>query len=486
MAARAARAPVAPRRPWAQFLLAALTRPLLRRLRGIEVDRAALLRLRELAEGDPVVFLPAHRSYLDSLVLAKALQEAGFARPWRLAGANLAFWPLGAIGRRSGTVFIRREFGADPDYHAGVRTCLAELLARAENLEWYPEAGRSRTGRLRTLRPGMPRLLVAAFAESGIEDVRVVPVSVVYDSLPDMEAVTAQDAGAAKRPEGLRALMRYLSLGRTLGPRRAWMAFGESVSLREVTRTAAGDWAAARALTKQVAAGLRESTQVTAESLLALVFADETSGPITASEAARQVGMLAEYARQRQIPLCRLLSVGAALEGLVRTRVLTRHASGYTVTPGRARILAYHRHVVEHWFLPRAAAELVADGAVTTRRIRTLLAQPDGFETQVEAELAALADAGHSPPFPLAPRLLGPIFAVYYDVAVSPATRAAPSAELRDAALALLGAAGLLGHGIDASARDALIRELACLVLRLRTMATRDLAPHAGTADVRR
>lgn len=463
-----------------------LTRPLLRHLREVEVDGTALLALRQFAERDPIVFLPAHRSYLDSLVLAEVLAKAGFARPWRLAGANLAFWPLGALGRRSGMIFIRREFGTDPAYHAAVRGSLAELLARAQNVEWYPEAGRSRTGRLRKLRPGMPRLLVAAFAESGIEDVRVVPVSVVYDSLPDMESVTAEDAGAVKRPEGLRALISYLRVGRTFGPRRAWMAFGEPVSLREVTRNAVSEWGAARVLTRRVAAGLRDATQVTAESLLALVFSASGGEPMSVAEVLIQFGLLVEYALERQIPLCRPGSIESVLDGFVRTRVLTRQAGAYCVTPGRERILAYHRNVAEHWFLPRAAAELVADGATSAQRIRALLAQPESFERQVEEELAALGGEWECQPFLLAPRLLGPIFATYYDVAVSPATRAAPSAELRDAALALLGAEGLLGRGVEASARDGFIRELACLVLRLRAMSAHDVGAHAGTADVRR
>lgn len=474
------------RRPWAESLLAALARPLLRHLREVEVDEAALLALRELAERGPIVFLPAHRSYLDSLVLADVLREAGFARPWRFAGANLAFWPLGPIGRRSGMIFIRREFGNDPAYHAAVRTSLADLLARGHNIEWYPEAGRTRTGRMRKLRPGLPRLLVAAYAESGIEDVRVVPVSVVYDSLPDMETVTAEDAGAAKRPEGLRALIRYLRDGRTLGPRRAWMAFGKSVSLRDVTRNAAGDWAAARVLTKQVANGLRDATKVTTESLLALVFSASSGDPISASDVTTQITDLVDWASEQRIPLCHPLSIDAALEALARARVLTRRADAYQVNPDRERILAYHRNVAEHWFLPRAAAELVADGAVTIQRIRTLLAQGESFEPLVEQDLVALGGEWERQPFLLAPRLLGPVFAAYYDVAVSPATRCPHSAELKDAALALLGAEGLLGRGVDPSARDGLIRELACLVLRLRAMDAHDAGLRAGAADVRR
>jgi glycerol-3-phosphate O-acyltransferase len=474
----------APRRAWAEFLFAVLARLLLRRLRGIEADRASL---RALAGREPIVFLPAHRTYLDSLVLAEALREAGLARPWRLAGANLSFWPLGPIGRRAGLIFIRRQFGGDPAYHAAVRGCLAALLARAQNIEWYPEAGRSRTGRLRKLRTGMPRILVAAYAESGVPDVRVVPVSIVYDTVPDLEGLTAEDAGAGKRPEGCRALARYLGAGRRLGPRRAWLNLGAPISLREVLLHAAGQWEAARVLTRRVAAELCEATPVTAESLLALVFCAGGGGPVGAEELERQVEALRCYAAARRIPLCLPLSAASALEGLERSRVLTRADRGYLVAPGRERILAYHRNIAEHWFLPRAAAELVAAGAVTTRRITVLLARPDGFEQLVQGELAALDGAWERQPFLLAPRLLGPVFAAYHDVAVSPATRAAPSAELREAALALLGSEGLLGPGADLAARDAFRRELACLVLRLRAMAALDtmLVPRTAGADVR-
>ncbi len=87
-------------------------------------------------------------------------------------------------------------------------------------------------------------------------------------------------------------------------------------------------------------------------------------------------------------------------------------------------------------------------------------------------------------PFLLAPRLLGPVFSAYHDVAGGPETPT-PSAELRAAAFALMTAEGLLGPGSDAAARADFQRELACLTARLRVMAVLDRSRHAGTADVR-
>ena len=506
---------VACRRPWAERLLALLTWPVLRGGPHIDVERDPLADLRELAERGPLVFLPAHRSYADSLVLAAVLRDAGIAATWRLAGANLAFWPLGPIARRTGTIFIRRDFGLDPSYHLAVRHYLADLLARAQNLEWYPEAGRSRTGRLRTIRTGMLRLLVAAYLDSGVDDVHVVPVSIVYDALPDTEAVVEQDAGAAKRPEGLRALLHYLKDGHSSGPRYAWPAFGQPISLREISRSATNEWETVRVLARRVATGLRDATLVTVESLLALLLGNDVGAPRSAADLAEQISALLRYAARRRIPVCGPSRIEAALDGMLRTRVLVSCPEGYAVRAGRQRLLAYHRSVIEHWFLPRAAAELVATGDITARRVSELLAPLhstsgrhkadgalDAFVYRVEEESAALDDGWARQPFLLAPPLLTPVFQAYHDAATTPAPATAPtttparatapagirSAELRATAEAFLAHERLLlGVDRDGTARkDTFAREVSLLLARLRLMAALDADRHAGIADVRR
>lgn len=507
---------VAARRAWAERLLNMLMSPVMRGLRRVDVDDESLHRLRRAAEQGPLVFLPAHRSYIDSLVLASALQDAGLDQPWRLAGENLSFWPLGPIARRSGTVFIRRDFGFDPTYHLALRCHLADLLARAQSLEWYPEAGRSRTGRLRRLRNGLPRILVAAYLDSGAVDVHVVPVSIVYDASPDMESVTELDAGAAKQPEGLRALTRYLRDAGATGPHSAWVSFGEPLSLRELTDAAPTEWSAVRTLTQQVASGLRDATQVTAESLLALAIPPDLREACDTAALGEQTLALLDYATTRQIPLCRNTRIEDALEGMIRTRILSLGPTGFTVREGRQRMLAYHRNVAEHWFLPRAAAELVAAGAVTPHRISGLLAPLDtcsateAFERRVEAELTSLADNWRQQPFLLAPRLLGPVFEAYLEVAAAPVA-AAPvaadpaaddppacepaaeppsgSAELREAAIAMLAAEGLREPQADETARNTYLAELSRLLDRTRELAALDVSRYSRysrTADVRR
>lgn len=75
----------------------------------VSVDLDTLEALRRSNSGTGLVFLPAHRSYMDPLVLGKVLREHDFPPNHVLGGINMSFWPLGPMGRRAGVIFIRRS-----------------------------------------------------------------------------------------------------------------------------------------------------------------------------------------------------------------------------------------------------------------------------------------------------------------------------------------------------------------------------------------
>ena len=182
--------------------------------------------LRELNRTTALVFLPSHRSYSDPLVLADVLDAADFPRNHVLGGNNLAFWPIGPLGKRAGLIFIRRSFGDDPVYKLAVREYFGHLVAKRFNLEWYIEGGRTRTGKLRPPRYGLLHYLVRALEDGQGEDVTLVPVSITYDQLQEVAAMAAEQGGgdevgrgpglagrlrprpAAQRRHGARALRR--------------------------------------------------------------------------------------------------------------------------------------------------------------------------------------------------------------------------------------------------------------------------------------
>ncbi|HTQ94257.1 MAG TPA: hypothetical protein VMK84_32675, partial [Streptosporangiaceae bacterium] len=62
----------------------------------IDYDESQVERLRTAMERHPCIFLWSHRSNLDTLVLAAAMQEKGLPPAHLFAGINMAFGPMGA------------------------------------------------------------------------------------------------------------------------------------------------------------------------------------------------------------------------------------------------------------------------------------------------------------------------------------------------------------------------------------------------------
>jgi long-chain acyl-CoA synthetase len=112
--------------------------------------------LENLPERGPFVITPNHVSYLDSFVVAAALDYGLLRRTYWAGWTGAAFSnPLNRfVSRLAQTVPI------DPD-RAGVSSLAfgAAVLKREKNLVWFPEGERSPTGRLQPFKPGIGMLL---------------------------------------------------------------------------------------------------------------------------------------------------------------------------------------------------------------------------------------------------------------------------------------------------------------------------------------
>ncbi|MFJ4654513.1 1-acyl-sn-glycerol-3-phosphate acyltransferase [Nocardia sp. NPDC088792] len=440
-------------RQWARRLLAVLLHPIAGTTWQLQNDPAGLARVRKLSGRYPLVFLPAHRSYADSPILGSALRDAGFAGTYRLAGDNLSFWPLSALGRRAGTIFIRRDFGRDPTYHLAVRAYLTQLLEQGVNLEWYPEAGRTRTGRLRRIRPGLLRILLDAFRDARIDDLYLVPVSITYDLLPEAQALVQEDRDGTKQPEGLSAIFRYYRRNRVARGGTARLIVGEPISLRHqlLSAAGAGDWAVVETITRELAHRLDAATPLTVESALTLVLAEGERGPQNVGQINRALEPLLAFAADRGIPVTGLnrlhgpRGVQTVLDRLVRAGVVTavegQFQPSYRIGPDQHQLAAFYRYSGSHWLIMRAIAELAlmsaadcGDPIVPAMRLRGLLAhvfvlpQPAQYTEALRGEVADLLRRGRpedpssaslvTQSFLLAPRLLGPVLEAFHRVAV--------------------------------------------------------------------
>ncbi|WP_454194947.1 glycerol-3-phosphate 1-O-acyltransferase [Nocardia sp. Marseille-Q1738] len=371
----------------------------------VDSDESGLAGLRDLNRRFPLVFLPSHRSYVDAFVLGDVLARNDFPPNHVIGGANLSFWPIGPIARRTGAVFIRRSFGDDEVYKAVVEEYFAYLLAKRFNLEWYFEGGRTRTGKLRPPRYGLLNYLAAAVRTNRVDDVMLVPVSITYERLNELGAIATEQVGGTKKPEGLAWLARYIRnqqhsaghvyvrFGEPLSARDRLAAHGDPLTTPPLTiplhriepippsRTEAGivgdheppevtelERKAVQRLAFEVAVGINAVTPITVNALVTLALLGVDGRALTLGEVRTVLAPVLGYIDKRELPGGELdalrddKGLAVVLEQLSLAKVVTVYRGGlepvYSIESGAHLEAAFYRNSAVHWFVNRAILEL--------------------------------------------------------------------------------------------------------------------------------
>ncbi len=341
----------------------------------IDVDTSRLDELRRQGRLGTLVFLPSHRSYLDPLILRGALDEHGFPPNHVLGGINVAFWPVGPIGKRAGLVFIRRRVRDDPVYRFVLREYVSWLVRKRFNLEWYIEGGRTRTGKLRPPRLGLLAYLVEAFRaartgtasgppEEAPGDVHLVPVAIVYDQLYEVRTMAAEEHGAEKRPESLGWALGYArAQGKGLGS--VHVRFGEPLRLAEGLEASEQS---VEKLAFEVCHRINRATPLTANALVSLALLGVDDRALTVEQTAALLGPLLDYVQRRDLEVAGDVDLGtpegvrATLDALTAHGVLRQDDFGSEPiwTVARPLEAAFYRNGGIHFFVNRAIVEMVA------------------------------------------------------------------------------------------------------------------------------
>lgn len=164
--------------------------------------------VRELASSHALVYVPAHRSHMDYLLLSHFLHAQGLAIPHIAAGVNLNLPLVGPLLRRAGAFFMRRSFRGDALYTAVFLQYLYLVFAAGHAVEYFIEGGRSRTGRLLAPRPGLLSLTVTSMQRGLARPLALVPVYIGYEQLIEDHTYLDELRGAGKRTESLRDIAR--------------------------------------------------------------------------------------------------------------------------------------------------------------------------------------------------------------------------------------------------------------------------------------
>ena len=207
--------------------------------RGVQVH--GMERLREWAQNHEMVYLPSHRSHADYLLVSYVLYQAGLVPPHIAAGVNLNFWPVGGLLRRAGAFYIRRSFGGDKLYVAVFRAYVDALIARGYSISFYPEGGRSRTGRLLAPKSGMLGMVVESALRQSTRKVALVPVFIGYDKVWELGSYFKELRGGGKKKESAGELLRAGKLlTKSFG--KVQINFGEPMQLQEYADKHLPEW----------------------------------------------------------------------------------------------------------------------------------------------------------------------------------------------------------------------------------------------------
>lgn len=189
----------------------------------------------ELAKTHELVYVPCHRSHMDYMLLNYVLYHLGVIPPHTAAGVNLNFWPTGTLFRRGGAFFIRRSFAGNRLYSAVFAEYTHFLLSNNYSMCFYPEGGRSRTGKMLRPKLGMLNMLLESQARATERPILIIPVYIGYDRLTEARSYLREMTGATKRKESVGAVIKSRKvLKQRFGS--AYINFGTPMLLKEVMR----------------------------------------------------------------------------------------------------------------------------------------------------------------------------------------------------------------------------------------------------------
>ncbi|MEV4701777.1 lysophospholipid acyltransferase [Actinoplanes sp. NPDC049316] len=342
----------------------------LSRAHDLVVDPEQTRQLRALDRKQSLLFPFSHRSYLDGVTVPAAVSSNGITPAFVLAGANLDVFPFNHLLRRSGFVYVRRSTTDLPVYRFVLRAYIAQMIRNRRNLCWSIEGGRTRTGKLRPPTYGVLRYMIDALDTATGSQALIVPVSIVYEQLHEVQMMTDEARGISKRPEDLRWLWNF---GRSQRERfgRVYLQFGEPLPLRERLAELRGDDRTQGRVVERIALEtcrrINRATPVTTTAVvcLALLAADRA---LTLDEVLATVAPLARYIRDRGRPvagaadLTDRATIRRTLDDLVRGGVLTSFDGGtetiWWIGPGRHLVAAFYRNTAVHMLVDRAIGEL--------------------------------------------------------------------------------------------------------------------------------
>jgi glycerol-3-phosphate O-acyltransferase len=354
---------------------------------GVKFNHAETLK--EVSEGNEVVYVPCHRSHMDYLLLSYVIYHQGYALPHIAAGINLNIPIIGRFLRKGGAFFIRRSFAGNALYTVVFMKYLAAIMARGHSLEYFIEGGRSRTGRLLHPKTGMLSMTVRSFLRDPVRPVVFVPVYFGYERIVEANTYISELSGAPKKKESwLDLLLSLRVLRERFGT--VHVNVGEPIRLNDLLDAALPSWRQQRFeddtrlpavnalvgdLAVRIMRGINAAAAVTPINLLATALLSTSRGALPESALLRQLELYLNLLKTSpygprvtvtDATPAEIVVYGESLK--IISRVSHKLGDIVKMSDESAQLIAYYRNNVLHLF---ALPSLVACAFIGNSMLRT-------------------------------------------------------------------------------------------------------------------
>tara|TARA_R110002110_G_scaffold205066_2_gene416798 strand:+ start:128 stop:2419 length:2292 start_codon:yes stop_codon:yes gene_type:complete len=331
----------------------------------IVCDAAAVEKMRAIVRDNPSMLLWTHKTYLDGMVVPKVLYDNDFPMPHMFGGANMNFPGLGFLLHRAGAIFIKRSFQDNDLYKLTLRHYIGYLMEKRFPMNWAFEGTRSRMGKLMPPRYGLLKYVLEACHTTEATNIHIIPISINYDLIRDVEEYATEQTGRGKGAESLRWLIGYIrSLARPMG--KVYMDIGEPVVLPRAP--APDDKLALSKIAFEVAVEANHVTPITFPSLVTMSLLGAAPKALTETELVEELSALLAWAEARDVRISPDFDRGFAqqMEGLlgimIDEKIVTRYDEGPEIVYGIAleqhAVASYYRNTVVHFFVNKAIIEV--------------------------------------------------------------------------------------------------------------------------------
>lgn len=201
---------------------------------GLYVNQASVRRLKSEVHGNPVLYLPSHKSYADFILISYVCFTNQIEIPGIAAGMDFhGMAGMGEILRKTGAFFMRRSFINDKVYFTTFKEYVNKLMTIYHTgVEFFVEGTRSRSCKSLPPKIGLLSMCLEPLFMGEIPDVTIVPVSISYDKPLEETLFVYELLGVPKPKESTKGMLKAFSiLSQNFGS--IYFDFGRPFSVKE-------------------------------------------------------------------------------------------------------------------------------------------------------------------------------------------------------------------------------------------------------------